>query len=191
MDNYEYIIDSFTKEGNNVDLSIDNLKVGCITSKNNNFNLDSNGNLVVKSITAKEGMLSKETIANYIYPVGSIYMSVNNVNPANFFGGTWEQIRDRFLLACGSTYSNGATGGEATHQLTVNEMPSHYHNNLLVTGIPLTINSKGGNDAINVATGSSGATATINGLYTSASGCDNAHNNMPPYLAVYMWKRTS
>ena len=57
------------------------------------------------------------------YPVGSIYMSVNNINPANFFGGKWEQIKDRFLLACGSTYSNGSTGGEAIHQLTVDELP--------------------------------------------------------------------
>lgn len=62
-----------------------------------------------------------------LYPVGSIYMSVNSTNPSNYFGGTWEQIKDRFLLACGSTYSNGSTGGETTHTLTVNEIPSHNH----------------------------------------------------------------
>lgn len=50
-----------------------------------------------------------------IYPVGSIYMSVNNVNPSTVFGGTWQQIKDKFLLACGDTYNNGATGGSATH----------------------------------------------------------------------------
>ena len=60
----------------------------------------------------------KDNSGNAVYPcpyspVGSIYMSVNNINPANFFGGKWEQIKDRFLLACGSTYSNGSTGGEA------------------------------------------------------------------------------
>ena len=61
------------------------------------------------------------------YPVGSIYLSVNSTNPGTIFGGTWEQIKDRFLLACGSTYSNGSTGGEAKHTLTTNEMPSHSH----------------------------------------------------------------
>ena len=61
------------------------------------------------------------------YPVGSIYLSVNSTNPGTIFGGSWEQIKDRFLLACGSTYSNGSTGGESTHKLTVDEMPSHNH----------------------------------------------------------------
>ena len=64
---------------------------------------------------------------NKIYPVGSIYMSINSTDPSELFGGEWEQIKDRFLLACGTTYSNGATGGEATHTLTTNEMPTHSH----------------------------------------------------------------
>ena len=71
-----------------------------------------------------------EAIANKwetIYPVGSIYMSVNNVNPSTVFGGTWTQIKDKFLLACGDTYNNGATGGSATHNLAVNQLPSHTH----------------------------------------------------------------
>ena len=54
-------------------------------------------------------------LINLIYPIGSIYMSVNNVSPASFLGGTWEAIQDRFLLAAGSSYSAGSTGGEATH----------------------------------------------------------------------------
>ena len=69
-----------------------------------------------------------------IYPIGSIYMSVNNVNPSTVFGGTWEQIKDKFLLACGDTYNNGATGGEATHTLTSDEMPSHNHGYDKATG---------------------------------------------------------
>lgn len=73
-----------------------------------------------------------------IYPIGSIYMSVNNVNPSEIFGGTWQQIKDKFLLACGDTYNNGATGGSATHtpsgtveghKLTYEEAAlSHVHN---------------------------------------------------------------
>ena len=68
-----------------------------------------------------------ENIINLVYPVGSIYMSVNNVSPATFIGGTWEQLKDRFLLGAGSSYSAGSTGGAATHTLTTAQMPSHTH----------------------------------------------------------------
>ena len=68
-----------------------------------------------------------ENIMLALYPVGSIYLSVNSTNPATLFGGTWEQIKDRFLLSCGDTYANGAAGGEANHTLTVAEMPAHNH----------------------------------------------------------------
>ena len=73
------------------------------------------------------GKLLKAYIVDSIYPVGSIYMSVNATSPATLFGGTWTQLKDRFLLGAGSTYGNGTTGGEASHKLSVNEMPSHAH----------------------------------------------------------------
>ena len=63
-------------------------------------------------------------IVNLIYPVGSIYMSVNSTSPATLFGGTCTQLQNRFLLGAGSSYTAGATGGEATHTLTVSEMPA-------------------------------------------------------------------
>lgn len=66
-------------------------------------------------------------IANLIYPVGSIYMSVNSTSPATLFGGTWEPISGRFLLAAGGGYSAGDTGGEAFHTLNISEIPSHQH----------------------------------------------------------------
>lgn len=73
-----------------------------------------------------------------VYPVGAIYMSVNDVNPSTIFGGTWNRIKDRFLLASGDTYESGVTGGNATqtftpdgtvggHALTVPELPKHIH----------------------------------------------------------------
>ena len=105
------------------------------------------------------------------YPVGSIYMSVNNINPTEFFGGTWEQIKDRFLLACGSTYKAGTTGGEATHKLTTNEIPH------IGSGV-----AYGGNSIA----GGTGWKDT----WLGSGDVGQAHNNMPPYLAVYVWKRT-
>lgn len=117
------------------------------------------------------------------YPVGSIYMAVNNINPSNFFGGKWEQIKDRFLLACGSTYNNGATGGEAQHTLTINEMPSHKHTNYM---------SGGGSWAREtICCGNTTDRSMTDYDNTSYAGGNQPHNNMPPYLAVYVWKRTA
>lgn len=122
-----------------------------------------------------------EAAHNMIYPIGSIYMSVNNTNPSTLFGGTWEQIKDRFLLACGTSYTAGATGGEATHKLTINEMPSHSHglkyDNIGASGTARSVIAKAGDK-------------TSIGCITNTGG-GTAHNNMPPYLAVYVWKRTA
>ena len=145
-----------------------------------------------------------------IYPVGSIYMSTVSTNPATLFGfGRWEAMpAGRVLLAQGTaswgTYNAGSTGGEATHQLTVGEMPAHSHKATTnTTGnhthpIPLYTVSGGGpaggpkydpNNVINNGTsGSSGNhshTVTINN-----SGNNQPHNNLQPYITCYIWKRT-
>ena len=124
----------------------------------------------------------KNVVLNTYFPVGSLYMTTGNEDPNISIGGTWEQIKDRFLLACGDTYANGTTGGEATHKLTVEEMPSHKH----------TIwTAQGGSWARE--TVCCGNTAVRNaGDYDSITyaGGNQPHNNMPPYLAVYVWKRT-
>lgn len=113
------------------------------------------------------------------YPVGAIYISVSSTSPASLFGGTWEQIKDKFLLAAGNLYSAGATGGEEKHTLTADEMPTHAHMETIYAG-----------------TGSfSGAlldwSNSVGGSQygTTPTGGSMAHNNMPPYIAVYMWKR--
>lgn len=125
------------------------------------------------------------TILNLIYPVGSIYMSVNNVSPATFIGGTWEALKDRFLIGAGNSYSGGATGGEATHKLTINEMPSHTHQILYAGGTQKTWGYNYSND------GGTISSATFDNAGINNTGGSAAHNNMPPYLAVYMWKRTA
>ena len=115
-----------------------------------------------------------------IYPVGAIYMSTVNTSPATLFGvGTWEQIQDRFLLGAGSTYSAGSTGGSATVTLTTNEIPSHNH------WIPRIIGDSGRQS-------SGWSDAYVDGGSTTGNtGGGQAHDNMPPYLVVYMWKRTA
>lgn len=140
--------------------------------------------------------LARKALIDVIYPVGSIYMSVNNVSPQSFFGGVWEQIKDKFLLSAGDTYSAGSTGGEATHTLTVSEMPSHEGH--LETN---TTNWNGNNNLYLPASVFSSYGTTPRGWATQATnevvpagenkGGGQAHNNMPPYLTVYVWKRIS
>ena len=73
----------------------------------------------------------QEITFDTIYPIGSIYISINNVNPGTLFGGTWEQIEDKFLLSAGSTYTAGDTGGSATmehtHTLAHTHTMAHTH----------------------------------------------------------------
>ena len=116
-----------------------------------------------------------------IYPIGSIYISAVSTSPSTLFGGSWERIKDTFLLAAGDKYSAGAKGGEATHTLTVSEMPSHYHNS---QGWARLSGGSNGNQALL-------ADGIDTNLHTLSTGGGQAHNNMPPYLAVYVWKRTA
>lgn len=69
-----------------------------------------------------------KNVTDTIYPVGSLYWSSKSTNPSSLFGGTWVQIKDRFVLACGDTYKTvGATGGASSVTLSVSNMPSHTH----------------------------------------------------------------
>ena len=111
--------------------------------------------------------------------MGAVYLSASATDPATLFGGTWERIQDRFLLCAGTTYAAGSTGGEASHKLTVGEMPSHSHT-VLADTVP-------GSDT-GVQTLFSGASGSFG---TSWTGGGAAHNNMPPYLAVYAWQRVA
>lgn len=115
------------------------------------------------------------------FPVGAIYMSVNNTNPGTLFGGTWARIKDTFLLAAGDTYSAGSTGGEAKHTLTIDEMPAHTH------GLPTWAAGSGQQSLAN----NNPEGVNHNWVATDSTGGGQAHNNMPPYLAVYVWKRTA
>lgn len=140
-------------------------------------------------------MVRYEIDLDTIYPIGSIYMSINGTNPKEYYGGEWEQIEDKFLLACGTKHSNGSTGGEENHTLTINEMPSHTHTQnahshtigslarYTVNGSAVASVGDGYGNTHNYKTGNTTAT-------NKNTGGGQAHNNMPPFLAVYMWVRT-
>lgn len=113
--------------------------------------------------TANEAKETVGLLFDLVYPIGSFYISANNTDPSELFGGEWEQIKDRFLLASGDVYSGGTTGGAAEHTLTADEIP---------TGTEVVTSSETGIDV----------------LTTTTAGC-TPHNNMPPYLAVFIWKR--
>lgn len=68
-----------------------------------------------------------QSTASKLYPVGSVYISFNSANPSTLFGGTWQRLKDTFLLANGDTYAPNTTGGSATKTISVNNLPAHNH----------------------------------------------------------------
>ena len=148
--------------------------------------------------------VNNTNIFDLIYPVGSFYISAKSTNPAILFGGTWEQIQGRFLLGRSSSYPVGSMGGEATHTLTTSEIPFHNHdigqegNTSMVLPTDVAVDDSSHSQYVTTLEGGrsgwykssvawGGQIATRN--QTSPYG--QAHNNMPPYLSVYIWKRTA
>ena len=146
------------------------------------------------------------------FPVGSIYMNINNVNPGSIFGGTWERIKGKFLLgADDNKYKAGNIGGEENHKLLVDEMPSHNHaqdshshtvGDRRPSGFVPAIGWYGyGHGAALPYHGGAGASDSDLGTYKMMTenatpyihnaGGNKVHNNMPPYIVVYIWKRIS
>ncbi len=123
------------------------------------------------------------------HPVGSIYQSVNDVSPVNLFGGTWERLKDVFLLAAGDTYAAGATGGEAIHVLTKAEMPKHAHT--VPTGSEQSGTATFDQYLVKGTGFYNPNTENLQYAEVAFEGGGTAHNNMPPYIAVYTWKRTA
>lgn len=129
------------------------------------------------------------SVLDFFYPVGSIYISTSSTfNPQTAWGGTWKKTADgRCLIGASDKYPLRSTGGEAEHTLTVNEMPAHRHyksrvnwyNDLQTNGISVNITAK--------------SNMKVDGPdnYTDYAGNSKAHNNMQPYLAVYIWERTA
>ena len=169
----------------------------------------SDGSRLEKAGKINADKLSGKTLAEImlaLYPVGAVYISVNSTSPASLFGGTWEQVKGRFLIGTGKpennddgtspgnyNYAAGSKGGEAAHKLTISEMPNHMHESIMANG---DINYKilygpGGNIQTNAGSVQYTSGSGSYELKTISSGGSQSHNNMPPYLAVYMWKRVN
>ena len=114
------------------------------------------------------------------YPVNSIYISYSHTSPATLFGGTWERISNAFLWGCDANGGIGTTGGEKTHTLTADEMPKHNH------GATYTGSGSATKTHAWLASGGSGMA-----YQAIETGGGAAHNNMPPYVQVSIWRRTA
>ena len=123
-----------------------------------------------------------------VYPVGSIYMSVVNTNPSLIFNiGEWEAIEDKFLLGAG-THIAGEMGGEESHILTEEELAPHHHHHTP----PMLTAEEDEVNGFTVGQATNKVHTKIASIEESdATGGGQPHNNMPPYLVVYMWKRIS
>lgn len=163
---------------------------------------DENGAKIDETYLRKDDIIYLFTI---LHPVGSIYMSMSATNPHDLFGvGTWKRIsQGRMLLgADDSTYNAGATGGEATHTLTAEEMPAHSHSGTTSTngdhthGVPRNKSNDADemvaayvrNDSIGYINTTSAGNHNHT-FTTNNAGGGAAHNNMPPYLVCYIWQR--
>lgn len=166
----------------NGDLAINSVKENTSSDKL----LVANGSTVMYRDLAK--------ILSVIYPVGAVYITYDNNNPGNFLGGTWEQFgQGRTLIGEGTgndgstsmTFTANNTGGEYKHKLTVDEMPSHSHK----------LYARGGQTA--QASSPFAANKPIlqgsnsYGFDVSKAGGDGYHNNIPPYITVFFWRRTA
>ena len=141
---------------------------------------------------SKTQKITWQNLLNKIYPVGSLYMSAKATSPASLFGGTWERIKDRFILAAGDNYAAGSTGGEAAVALTESQLPRHRFNVMDQNGA-LVGNTQSDENVTKLflPQQSYSTRGSSNCLTTNYIGQDASHNNMPPYLTVYIWQRTA
>lgn len=206
-----YFKDAFTKTGDQLNLEVNSAKVDCISSKNNKFSLDEEGNLTVKSITTEKdnsNNLGKTAVCNLIYPVGSLYMSISSTSPSTLFGGTWERISGYYLYAGngGNTAGSNTSGGPSTNStgstaITVAQMPAHQHE--VVDGEYLYV--RGASSGVGIVgvdmqsngwwyedyKGASKIKREGGGQGHSHTLSNHTHTVTPLRYEVYMWKRTA
>lgn len=122
------------------------------------------------------------------HPIGSIEINVSGTNPSEYIGGTWESYGSgRVLVGVDTSQTEFdtvmKTGGEKTHKLTINEMPSHSHSTPTTLRYDSTSTWWIG--------GTGGTTIAADNKATGSTGGDKPHNNLQPYITVYIWRRTA
>lgn len=163
-------------------------------ARNTIVKADASGNLVAAE-EGKDFLKPKSTaLVNAVYPVGSIYISVTNTNPSSLFGGTWAAFgTGRTLVGVDTTQNEfntvQKTGGAKTHTLTLSQIPPHSHKTVEKRGYAFY----GGERVYEPAGPASGTgyATDPNFLNTGSAGSGEAHNNLQPYITVYMWRRTA
>ena len=157
-----YFKDCFTQIEDGINASFNKATIKCLSSINSSFSLDCEGNLVVNSITTRENSSTAPDFST-IYPVGSVYLSVNNVNPTTLFGGTWEQISGYYLYAGtsnstgGSDTTGAASGNTGSTTLSASQIPSHRHSIPALSGTAASNGNHAHNIGADLDAGSTGS----------------------------------
>lgn len=183
----------FGQDGNNTNrLTVNGtLKVNSMSENtSSNHLLVDNGGM----IQYRDWNKLVSSIKSAMYPIGSVYITYNNVNPGTFLGGTWERFgQGRTLVGEGTgndgstsmSFTTNSTGGEYKHKLTIDEMPSHDHK----------LYARGGSTAQTSSPFAANKPITQGsnayGFNVSNVGGDASHNNIQPYITVHFWKRTA
>ena len=140
------------------------------------------------------GSISITQLLLMAHPIGSIYSSTVATSPADLFGGTWERIKGAFIWGIEDGEQAGITGGEATHTLTVDEMPTHRHP-MFVYSASASETASGsdyvGDRAVSLEYTADSRKTYWQQLFQAETGGNQPHNNMPPYYGAYVWRRTA
>lgn len=141
---------------------------------------------------------------DFIYPIGAIYISTSSKNPEVLFGGKWEQIKDKFLLTAGDTYTAGGTGGSSIHSHQYGFQYGGYYRHVALEGNSnaglLNYNSNNGFSVTGpgISQGSMSAPTQTTTAYEDKSfshyrivANTSYTSTLPPYLTVYAWKRVA
>lgn len=149
---------------------------------------DINNGMTIELTQDQLNAIIKQTLLA-AHPVGSIYQSLDSTSPDVLFGGTWEKLENKFLLAAYDGCTAGNIGGEAEHTLTISEMPRHQIE--LLDQATDSSNAFLADDQYwaHVERASKGTKYWWS--YSKPVGGSQPHNNMPPYVAVWTWKRTA
>ena len=162
-----------------------NEQIKNITNDLNNFKKEINQKISELSDILKNKI--KKEILDMSHPIGTYYWSQKNTDPSTIFGGKWESIKGRFLFAEDAKHGAGTSGGEEFHTLTADEIPSHNH------GLPKPVCAYKAVPDIQIAGGGGSKKLYENDgnvANTNNVGGGKPHNNMPPYISAFCWRRT-